>query len=261
MPDDPAFNVTLGEFSGPLDLLCALVEKQEMDASSLRLTDVLSQYVEFLLTTKRATLMELADFFSLASRLLVRKVRSLLPRVDVSGDPDGAPGADCADGLLGPDGETDELRLEEMLERFKPYRSAAAYLAGMKERRDRCLVRISDEGGPPWFDMGDLYGLSTLWWSLIDEHSRRRSAGSGQAFIMEIPDAAPEEVLVEARMGEIEKIMEELRRVNLSGLLMSFGDGGLIVTLLALLELSRLGKLALSQPETWGDVEVAAAGA
>ena len=38
-----------------------------------------------------------------------------------------------------------------------------------------------------------------------------------------------------------------------------FEPGGLVVTLLALLELSRLGRLNLVQAEAWGDVDIAAA--
>lgn len=76
------FQVTLGDFSGPLDLLCHLVESRAMDASKVKLADVLTQYVSYMLAAKKATLSELAEFFSLASRLLLRKVHALLPRLN-----------------------------------------------------------------------------------------------------------------------------------------------------------------------------------
>ncbi|MDR3321136.1 MAG: segregation/condensation protein A [Synergistaceae bacterium] len=253
MPDEPQFVITLGDFSGPLDLLCHLVESRSMDAASVKLTDVLSQYVSYALSAKKATLAELAEFLSLASMLLLRKVRSLLHRAD-----DGA-----ADDLAGDNGAPAESEMGEdelcaVLERFMPYRSAAVKLSEMKERRERSFVRISDESGPPWFDIGDLYGLSTLWWSLIEERTRRVAARRESSFMAEIPDAVPEEILVETRMSDVMKLLDESGSSSLRCLLSSFG-GGLIVTLLALLELSRLGRIRLEQSDPMEDVLIAAA--
>jgi segregation and condensation protein A len=258
MSDDSSFHVTLGDFSGPLDLLCHLVESREMDASSVKLTDVLSQYVSFLMRSRRATLAELAEFFSMASRLLLRKVRSLLPGLE--GDEPDNGGDDAVDVEMAEEGGMDEETLRALLERFKPYRSAAFHLASLKERRERCFVRIPDEGGPPWYDIGDLHGLAAQWWSLIEERSRGRSAGTESSFMAEIPDAVPEEILVESRMDEVGSLLAEFGRTNLSELLRRFGAGGMIVTLLALLELSRLGRIKLAQSELWGDVEVGISG-
>lgn len=258
MTDESIFHVTLGDFSGPLDLLCHLVESREMDVSSVKLTDVLSQYVSYLLIAQKASLAELAEFFSLASRLLLRKVRSLLPRVDGSEDA-ASEYADEDDADLLADAEMDEAALQALIERFKPYRAAAAKLMCMKDAREKSFVRISDEGGPPWFDIGDLYGLSRLWWSLIEEHSRQGAAETESGFMLEIPDAVPEEVLVERRMDEVHALLREFGRTTLRELLGHFPSGSLIVTLLALLEMSRLGKLDLLQAHAWEDVEIAIA--
>lgn len=217
MRDDASFRVTLGDFSGPLDLLCHLVESREVDASSIRLTEVLSQYVAYVLQTGRATLAEAAEFFSLASRLLLRKVRALIPRPD--GEEGGEAEAAPDDPDLLADEGMDEATLQALLERFRPYRAAAALLLRLQADRERYFVRISDEGGPPWFDIGDLHGLSTHWWSLIEQYNRHRSAGSEAAFLQDIPDAVPEEILVERRMEEVSAYLYEKRRTTLGDLL------------------------------------------
>jgi segregation and condensation protein A len=253
MADEPSFQVTLGEFSGPLDLLCHLVESSAIDASTLKLTDVLAQYVSYLLTSRKATLSELAEFFSLASRLLIRKVRSLLPRAQETYDEEAGEASTSSDE---DDDSLDEETLNVMLERFRPYRSAAARLGVMKESRDRSYVRISDDAGPPWFDIGDLWGLATLWWNIIGEYSRLKESRTFDGFTNEIPDATPEEVLVEHRMEEVRISLGETGRTSLSRLLARFGPRDLIVTILALLELSRLGRLNIDQPQEWGDVEI-----
>jgi len=256
METEPVFEITLSDFSGPLDLLCHLVESREIDVSRISLSEVLSQYVTYLLTARKATLEELAEFFSLASRILIRKVRSLIPRDEAEEE------VLCEE--TAETGTSDELSDEElamMLERFKPYRSAAIRLDELKKEREKSFVRVSEEGGgPPWFDIGDLFNLSTLWWTLIEEYSRARTRSAMDDFMDEIPDAVPQEVLVDNRMEEIRSFMAESQRTTLSTLLRHFGAGALIVTLLALLELSRLGHIDVSQAAEWGDVQVEAAG-
>lgn len=246
-------DLTLGDFSGPLDMLCVLVENREVCAADVSLTDVLSQYVSYLITSKKATLVEIADFFSLASRLLLGKIRSLMP----GAEPQRDEGSSADDDLIeyGED-EIDEGRLREMLERFRPYRASAADLAARLEQRGRCFTRVG-EGGAPWFDIGDLYGLASRWWAMIDDYARTRSAHTEEGFMDEIPDAVPEEVLVESRMSDIKDMLAERPTATLSSIVERFG--GVIVTLLALLELSRLGVIDIVQNEPWGDVEVAAA--
>jgi chromatin segregation and condensation protein Rec8/ScpA/Scc1 (kleisin family) len=69
----------------------------------------------------------------------------------------------------------------------------------------------------------------------------------------------PEEILVEQRMGDILKRLGDVSETSLGGLLKVFGRDELVVTLLALLELSRLGKVSLAQSGVWEDVLIAAA--
>ena len=122
---EAGFEVHLGSFSGPLDLLCHLVESREMDAVKLNLTELVTQYIDFLVRAKGATLNELADFFSFASRLLLRKVDSLFP--------DRAPAPD--EILPEEDDFVSEEELAFIMNRYRPYRAAARWLAAAKEDR------------------------------------------------------------------------------------------------------------------------------
>ena len=256
METEPVFEITLKDFSGPLDLLCHLVESREINVTAVSLSEVLSQYVTYLLTARKATLAELAEFFSLASRILIRKVRSLIPRDPAESETDFEEIADDA-----ADDELSDEELTMMLERFKPYRSAALRLGDLKREREKSFARVSEEGGgPPWFDIGDLFSLSTLWWNLIEGYSRARSRSIMDDFMDEIPDAVPQEIQVDNRMEDIRAFMAGSPDTTLSALLRHFGAGALIVTLLALLELSRLGKIGVSQDAEWGDIYVKNAG-
>lgn len=244
------FEVQLEAFSGPLDLLCHLVESSEMDAARLNLTELVSQYVQFLLNSKRTTLNEMAEFFGFASRLLLRKVRSLFPRQQDEEEPEPANDDDI---------ET-EGELQRMLENFRPYRAAADYLAALQMEREKSFVRIVDEESIPFYDIGDLYSLSSRWWELLDRYNarHRQEDYEEEAPWDDIPDAVPEERQVEDRMDELILLVRG-KRMNLAELLGERNKKTLIVTLLALLEMSRLGMVRIIQNDTLGDVEIAAA--
>ncbi|MDD4159572.1 MAG: ScpA family protein [Synergistaceae bacterium] len=248
--DRNGFEVQLGAFSGPLDLLCHLVESREMNPAELNLTELVSQYVRFLVSSKRTTLNEMAEFFSFASRLLLRKVHSLFPAQRDTAD---------QQDLLDEDIFTDEEELRRMLEVFRPYRNGAAYMAALQRERERSFIRIADDESIPFYDLGDLYGLASLWWQLLDRYNEKRKIGDycEESLWDDIPDAIPEERQVEERMEELLRSIRK-KELGLSDLLGEKNKKMLIVTLLALLEMSRLGMVRITQSETLGDVLVAA---
>lgn len=244
------FEVRLGAFSGPLDLLCHLVEVREFDAVKVNLTELVTQYINFLVTAKGATLNELAEFFSFASRLLLRKVNALFP-----GQEEEAPQELPPDDYI----ESEE-ELAEIIARYRPYRAAAGRLASAKTERERSFLRVADEEDNYYYDIGDLDTLASKWWETLARYEERTAQAKYDEELTvwdEIPDAVPEERQIEQRMDELMRVVRG-RRLGLGELLADRNPKTLIVTLLALLEMSRLGLVHLIQTETLGGVEIAA---
>lgn len=246
---EAGFEVRLGNFSGPLDLLCHLVESRELDALKLNLTELVKQYINFLVRARGATLNEMAEFFGFASRLLLRKVDSLFPSREPD-EPQEAP----------PEDYIEPEELENIIARYRPYRAAAQRLAEMKALRERCFLRVTDEEDCYYYDIGDLDTLASKWWELLalyEERTRAAEYEEDTAIWEEIPDAVPEERQIEQRMDELMSLLHG-RRLPLGELLGERNAKVLIVTLLALLELSRLGAVHIIQSETLGGIEIAA---
>lgn len=240
----------LGAFSGPLDLLCHLVEVREFDAVKVNLTELVTQYINFLVTAKGATLNELAEFFSFASRLLLRKVNALFPGQEEEG-PQELPPDDYIES---------EEELAEIIARYRPYRAAAGRLASAKTERERSFLRVADEEDNYYYDIGDLDTLASKWWETLARYEERTAQAKYDEELTvwdEIPDAVPEERQIEQRMDELMRVVRG-RRLGLGELLADRNPKTLIVTLLALLEMSRLGLVHLIQTETLGGVEIAA---
>jgi segregation and condensation protein A len=72
--------LTLPYFEGPLDLLLHLIEREELDITSVALVSVADQYMQILRESEQLNLDALADFIWIGARLLLIKSRALLPR-------------------------------------------------------------------------------------------------------------------------------------------------------------------------------------
>ena len=74
-----------------------------------------------------------------------------------------------------------------------------------------------------------------------------------------VPAEIPDEVQVESRMERIMERLDVVKRLTLRSLLKEEpGRSPLVVSLLALLELSRRNRVTLSQEELFGDVSIVA---
>jgi len=74
------YTVHLPGFDGPLDLLLHLIERNQLEITTISLVTVTDQFVAYLRTWDEPPLPRLAEFVAMAARLLLIKSRSLLPR-------------------------------------------------------------------------------------------------------------------------------------------------------------------------------------
>ncbi|MDR1741090.1 MAG: segregation/condensation protein A [Synergistaceae bacterium] len=252
-------DVTIEGFSGPLDMLCRLVESRQMQASKVKVTQIVRIYGAYLTKTGTASVDTLAEFFYDVAVLLLQKTLSLLPRNDPEpAEPD--------------EGET-EAELMAALARYMPYRAAGRLLAERKERRERSLRRPPpEEDGfstpAPIREFGDIYFLSRLWWGILERHLERKK---GRAEWEDLDDGAwgipeavvPEEASIQQRIEELDAALAVSRSLSLNSLLTEAEGsavGVLVVTLLAVLEMCRMGKVTIEQETLFSDVTILAKG-
>ncbi len=117
-----AIPVTVGDFSGPLDLLLQLVQAQELPITTLSLQAVTEQFLAALEPIEVAHPELLADFLVVASRLTALKARALLPRPE-------SPSPYHEDPLVAD------------LQRYRAFREAAAWLRARDDAGYRSWTR------------------------------------------------------------------------------------------------------------------------
>lgn len=87
-------------FEGPLDALLYLISKNKLNIYDIPITELLSQYLEYLGSMQEMDLEITSDFLEMASRLVQIKSSMLLPRYDEDDDA-GDPRDELVTALIG----------------------------------------------------------------------------------------------------------------------------------------------------------------
>jgi len=77
--DTTTYTIQIAQFEGPLDLLLHLIERSELDITTIALAQVADQYLQYVRAMPNPDAGQMSAFIVLASRLLVIKSRVLLP--------------------------------------------------------------------------------------------------------------------------------------------------------------------------------------
>ena len=80
------YQLRLSVYEGPLDILLRLIERNQLLVTDVSLVLVTEQFIEYTAGLTDASSEALAEFMSIAARLLLLKSRSLLPRPVVEDD-------------------------------------------------------------------------------------------------------------------------------------------------------------------------------
>ncbi len=225
-----ALEVFLEEFSGPLDLLLYLIRRQNIDILNIPIAEITRQYVLFIDLMEELQLELASEYLVMASILAEIKSRMLLPR-----EPDGE--------------ETEEAdpraELVRRLQEYERFRQAADTLDTLP-RCDRDIFAASvqmlepDQKRPlPQVSMDSLLTALVGVLRRADQYARQH--------------IEREPLSVRERMTLILDVIQQNRFIPFTRLFnVKEKRAGIVVTLLAILELSRESLLEMVQNETGG---------
>ncbi len=94
------YTVELEVFSGPLDLLLQLIEREELDITKVALAKVTDQYLVRVRELQAEKIDNIADFLVIAARLILIKSEALLPRPPERQPEEEDPGEELARLLI-----------------------------------------------------------------------------------------------------------------------------------------------------------------
>lgn len=123
------YTITLPTFEGPLDLLLRLIERAELDITTIALAQVADQYLVYVRALEAPDPRALAEFVALAARLLLIKSHALLP-----GSAEEQPARVVS-------AERDARALVRQLREYRRYKAVALWLARWQQAGRQMFVR------------------------------------------------------------------------------------------------------------------------
>ena len=232
IPPD-ALEVILDAFEGPLDLLLYLIRRQNLDIVDIPIAEITRQYMSYIDLLRELQFELAAEYLVMAAILAEIKSRMLLPRPQTE------------------DGEEDDPRAElvRRLQEYERFKQAAEEIEDLpREERDFSVLQAHVEDRrvvriPPEVDLQDML------------HALRDVLSRADLFSHHHIQAEP--LSVRERMSRIIERLRDEPYVEFPQLFAAEeGRMGVVVTFLAIMELSRERLIDVYQNKPFGQIYV-----
>ena len=240
---EPACQVRVEAFEGPLDLLLHLIYKNKLKITDIPIATVTAQYLEYIEFMEVALDVVVAgEYLVMAATLMHIKSRMLLPRPD-------------------PVDSEDDPRLEIVrpLQELARMREAATDFRSRPILGRDVFVRkggLESEGLEIWDE--ETPGPGSEWTfnvSLTDLISAFKEV-LGNSTLPRVLEITRAKASLSERMESLAKMLDQTERIRFFELFWGEDREMIIITFLALLELARLGRVRLLQEPSGGDILV-----
>ena len=242
-----AIDVKLNVFEGPLDLLLHLIDKNKVDIYDIPISEITDQYMEYLHEMEKEDLGVMSEFLVMAATLLDIKCRMLLPK-EVTEE--------------GEEEDPREELVQKLLE-YKMYKSLSYELKDKMEDADGVFFR--KERIPPEVlkyrepvDINELLsGLTLERLNEIFQSILKRQENKVDPIRSRFGKIEKEEVSLSEKLLEMKAYAARHRTFSFRSLLKKqYSRTQLVVTFLSILELMKMGHIAVQQETLFGDIAI-----
>ncbi|GMQ95548.1 MAG: segregation/condensation protein A [Patescibacteria group bacterium] len=229
------YRVKMAVFEGPLELLLHLIEKRKLLINDVSLAAVADDYMEYVKNSEKFPVGEVANFILIASALILIKSRSLLPALQLT--------------------EEEEGSIEDLQRRLREYKRIKELSVHVKERFGRNIMFARSQSAymEPVFSPDESMSVANIF-----------SAMKG--VLKKLPQKEiPLPKIIVRKVVSLQEMIERLAERMQSSLAVSFqefsGMGrkekiSVVVGFLAMLELVKLGIIAVRQEENFKSIEM-----
>ena len=237
------YKVKFEVFEGPLDLLLYLIKKEEVDIYEVNLTQLATQFIEYIEVMRLLDLDIAGEFLVMASTLMYIKSRELLP-VDQQVTPEGEE-----------EGEDPRWELIRQLVEYKKFKDAAAQLQTLEIRQEEVYPHFParPDFGP---EESQTRGQASLFDLINAVNAVLKRINSRE----DLRDIFEDKWTVSEKIETILKEITTSRSLKFSALFASATSRTeVVVTFLAMLELIRLKQIVAIQESPFSEIELSQA--
>lgn len=225
------YTVQTTTFQGPLHVLLEMIESHKMDITDLSLAEVTQQFLQHIKTLGTADPNLLADFLTVASKLLVIKSKSLLPSLEV-------------------EAEEEASDLTYQLMQFRKFKTVTDYLKKLDSKKQYMFAREGTIDQIATFFPDPQVNAGTLADSM-------RAIAKSIEEIAKLPKEAMKEVIsIGQKIKELQESIVGKIELTLSSLLQKKSKTEIVVTFLAMLELIKQRVLTVEQENLFSEIQL-----
>jgi len=228
--------IHLEVFEGPMDLLLHLIEREELPITSVSLSRVTKQYLDYMAELEQLRPDDIAEFLVMAARLLYIKSVALLPRPQLDDEEEE---------------EDPGEALARQLREYKRFKERAAFLKELEARGMRTYVRMAP---PPVLEKRldpsglDVSVLLDALYEVLEEMNPPEPP---------IHTMAPLNISIEDKIEELQKLVSLGKPFRFKQVLrQARSRTEIIVTFLAMLELIKLRQVTVVQSHPFDDIYI-----
>ncbi|PIP28040.1 MAG: hypothetical protein COX29_03280 [Candidatus Moranbacteria bacterium CG23_combo_of_CG06-09_8_20_14_all_35_22] len=228
------YNVKTEKFEGPMDLLLELIQKEKLEITQLSLSRVASEYLDYIKDNQSINLEHLADFLSVASRLILIKSRALLLMLKFSEE------------------EEEEIQdLTHQLEEYKKFKEASIKLGKIAQSGKICYSRegftdVKAVFYPP--EDFNIYDFKKHFLAILSEIPILEKLSN---------EIVSEVVTLEEKINDLEIFLREKIQSSFADLVEKSTDKvEVIVSFLAMLEMIKQRLIEVEQTNLFEDIKL-----
>ena len=228
----------LAAFEGPLDVLLHLIEKDNLDITTISLVQVTEQYLALLHAEEEMNATALAEFISIGSKLLYLKSSALLPRPAAAADE-----AD-QDGIA--------IDLTEVLREYRQYKEAARLFREREQQGLRAYPRQAPAAARP---PGS--GLDGTTLEMLTRLFQEALSRKGQEPPLPIRVLEYDHIRLRDKIDALRRALRRRGRVSFRALIEECRSRvEVIVQFMAVLELIKTAVVVARQDAPFSDIEL-----
>ena len=232
------YQVATPVYQGPLDLLLQLIERAELDITSLSLAQVTDQYLDYLQNLEDFSAEEVSAFLVIAAKLIQIKSEMLLPRSPSRDAGEEDPGEALARQLL-------------LYRQFKKIANSLDTLQRNNQRTYISYAPIPEIEGKFQLTGLDVYDLRAAYGEVLARKPEEPASLDEQI--------APPKVSIRQKIRLVTESLRRFGRTNFRSLLgQRFSREEVGVTFLAILELVKLNFIETRQAGLFSEIEITA---
>lgn len=241
--------VKLPVFEGPLDLLLHLIDKNKIDIYDIPIVEITNQYMEYIEAMEKADLNIMSEFLVMAATLLDIKCRMLLPKE------------------VNSEGEEEDPR-QELVEQLLEYKMYKYMSYELREREEGAAYNLYKAPDIPDevkkyrepVDLDKLLkGVTLTRLNALFQDIMKRQEDRRDPIRSNFGNIEKDEVDLSETMTFVEKYIMDQRACTFRSLLtLRKGKMYVVVTFLTVLELMKVGKVAVEQEDTFAEIYITA---